>query len=83
MYGVKAIIPIQGNEHNNNYISNRLIECICEGYIGVSNNIIVNRLIKHVYYNDNIHELIKYISNLLENEEEYCNILNKQVDEIL
>ena len=83
LYGVKAIIPIQGNEHNNNYISNRLIECICEGYIGVSNNIIVNRLIKHVYYNDNIHELIKYISNLLENEEEYCNILNKQVDEIL
>ena len=46
IYGIKSIITIQGEEHNDNYVSNRLFESICEGYIGVSNNIIVKRIFK-------------------------------------
>ena len=80
IYGIKSIITIQGEEHNDNYVSNRLFESICEGYIGVSNNIIVKRIFKDVYYNNNISELLKYVSNILDNEEEYCKILKTQID---
>jgi GR25 family glycosyltransferase involved in LPS biosynthesis len=82
-YGVSAFFPIQGKEHNDNYLSNRLLENICEGYVGFSNNMIVNRLFKNVYYHDNISELVKYISKLLNDKEKYCSILNNQIDEIL
>ena len=82
-YGVSAFFPIQGSEHNDNYISNRLLEVITNGYVGFSNNILVERLFKNVYYNSNISELIKYISNLLNNKDEYCHLLDKQLDEII
>jgi hypothetical protein len=82
-YGVSAFFPIQGNDHNDKYLSNRLLESICEGYVGFSNNIIVNRLFENIYYNEDISELVKYITELLNNKKEYCNILNNQIDEIL
>jgi GR25 family glycosyltransferase involved in LPS biosynthesis len=82
-YSISAFFPIQGSEHNDNYLSNRLLENICEGYIGFSNNFIVNKLFKNVYHNDDISELVKYITELLNNKDEYCNILNKQIDEVL
>jgi hypothetical protein len=82
-YGISAFFPIQGAEHNNTYISNRLLEVISNGYVGFSNNILVNRLFKNVYYNSNISELIKYISNLLNSKDEYCQVLDKQLDEII
>ena len=82
-YGVCAFFPIQGSEHNNSYISNRILEVISNGYVGFSNNMLVERLFKNVYYNSNISDLIKYISNLLNNKDEYCNLLDKQIDEVI
>ena len=83
IYGVRQLFPIQGEEHFDNYISNRLIECICDGYIGISNNSIVTKLFKHVYCNKDISKLIDYVEALLKEEDKYCQVLNHQIDEIL
>jgi len=83
IYGIRQLFPIQGEEHFDNYVSNRLIECICDGYIGISNNSIVTKLFKHVYYNKNISKLIYYVEELIQDENKYCHILNCQIDEIL
>jgi glycosyl transferase family 25 len=82
-FGVRTIFPIQGEEHNDNYISNRLFETICDGFVGVSNNMITDRILKSVYCNKNIGDIIDYIENLLEDEDKYCEVLNNQIDEFL
>ena len=82
-YGISAFFPIQGKQHFDNYISNRLIEVISNGYVGFSNNNIVNKLFKNVFYNSDVNELILYISDLLNDKEKYCKTLNSQIDEVI
>jgi hypothetical protein len=83
MYGIRQIIPIQGEDHFDNYISNRLFETISDGFIGISNNSIVTRLLKTIYFNKNVGKLIDYVEELLQDEDKYCSILKSQIDEML
>jgi GR25 family glycosyltransferase involved in LPS biosynthesis len=83
IYGISAFFPIQGEEHFDKYISNRLIEVISNGYVGFSNNNIVNKLFKNVFCNSDLDKLILYISDLLNDKEKYCKTLNSQIDEVI
>jgi GR25 family glycosyltransferase involved in LPS biosynthesis len=82
-FGIMSLIPIQGEQHNNIYISNRLFETICDGFVGVSNNVIAHRFLKTVYCNKNIGSLIDYTTKLLQDKEKYCRVLTSQIDEFL
>ena len=45
----KGTLPIQGGDHNLNYISNRTFETITKGHIVITNNILAHKPSIHMY----------------------------------
>lgn len=82
-YGIKGLLPLQGDIHDNNYISNRIFETIANGYVVITNNSLTKKYFTTVIYNENLEELILKYMELLENESEYVKILQLQIDEYI
>ena len=82
-YGINGILPLQGNKHNENYISNRIIETISNGHIIITNNLITKKVFKSCIYNENVEELIKEYYIILNDKERYIDIYNKQYNEFI
>ena len=83
IYGVKGLLTIQGDQHNNTYMSNRIIECITSGYPAITNNLLASTYYKSVYYSPNIEDLLDYYVNLVNNKDLWEQTLQKQKDEVL
>lgn len=45
-YQIKCLLPLQGSEHNLNYISNRVFETITNGFLSLTNNSLTNKYFK-------------------------------------
>jgi len=82
-YGIRCLLPIQGAEHNANYISNRIIETITMGYIAVTNNALSSKYYKSVYYKNNIGEILDHIKSLFQDKALWCKTAARQIDEVL
>lgn len=83
VYGIRCLLPIQGAEHNANYISNRIIETITMGYVAVTNNELSSKYYKSVYYNDDIRKILDYIDTIHNNKTLWCKTMRRQIDEAL
>lgn len=82
VYGVKGLLTIQGDEHNNTYMSNRIIECITSGYPAITNNLLASKYYKSVYYSPDIGELLDYYVKLVNNRDLWEKTLQKQTNEV-
>lgn len=82
-YGIKALLPLQGSNHNTNYISNRLFECICHGYLAFTNNEISSRYFKSSIHHEKLEELMNTYVDILKNENIWKKKMEAQIDELL
>jgi GR25 family glycosyltransferase involved in LPS biosynthesis len=82
-YGIKGLLPLQGNQHNENYISNRIIETISNGRIIVTNNLISKKYFKSCIYYDDMEKLITEYYKILCNKEKYMAVYTEQYNELL
>jgi hypothetical protein len=81
-YDIKCILTLQG-KNKDDYFSNRVLENITKGFIGISNSPAVKKYFKNVIYFDdnNIKEMFRYLEYIHSKENIYHDILNKQVEE--
>ena len=82
-YGIKCLLPIQGHEHIENYITNRVFESVSKGYIAITNSALAKKYFTTSIYNSDVDLLIDNISYILKNSKLYCNIMETQVDEFI
>ena len=82
-YGIKGLLPFQGSEHSDTYISNRAFETITKGYLIVTNNPLTKKYFKSVVYNDNLETLLLEYMNILSNKELWKKIMNDQINEFV
>jgi GR25 family glycosyltransferase involved in LPS biosynthesis len=82
-YGIKGILPLQGLQHNENYISNRIIETISNGHIIVTNNFIAKKHFKSAIYHEKIEDLIIDYYKILSNKEKFMNVYEEQYNELI
>ena len=82
-YGIRYLLPIQGSEHNANYISNRIIETITMGFIAVTNNELATKYYKSVYYSNDIGEILEQIETIYNNRTRWVETMARQIDEVL
>jgi len=82
-YGVQGLLPLQGTEHNNSYMSNRVFESISKGYLIVTNNLLTKTYFTTAIYNDNISELIVTYYKILCNKEFWISTMKKQINEYI
>lgn len=82
-YGIKCLLPIQGTEHNANYVSNRIIETITAGFIAVTNNELATKYYKSVYYNNNVGGILDQIGTLHNDKPLWIKTMTQQIDEVL
>lgn len=82
-YGVRALLPLQGDDHNHNYISNRIFETISNGYLVVSNNALVKQYYASAIYEEDIERLLLRYIELLKNKDAWVRIYLQQLDEFV
>jgi hypothetical protein len=82
-YGIKALLPLQGNMHDNSYISNRIFETISKGYMVVTNNLLTKNYFTSAVYENNIEDLIINYCKILSDENLWKTIINNQINEYL
>jgi len=82
-FGVKALLPLQGDKHNDDYMSNRVFETISLGYVVATNNRLTKTHFSSVLYNDNIEDLVLEYSGLLDSKEAWINMYQSQINEFV
>ena len=82
-YGVKALLPLQGEDHHADYLSNRLFETISMGFLAVSNNPLVKSYMPSILYDDDIERLILQFLQVLDNKDEWIQKYEAQRTEFL
>jgi GR25 family glycosyltransferase involved in LPS biosynthesis len=82
-YGIKGLLPIQGSEHDSNYISNRIFETISKGFLVVTNNSLAKKYFTSAIYNSDISKLIFEYIKILDNKELWINLMNDQINEFI
>jgi len=82
-YDIKCLLSLQGTNHNTSYISNRIFESVCNGYIGITNNKITKDYYNSSIYNSDINKLVDEVEEILSDQQKWCNILEKQLDEFI
>jgi len=82
-YGIKCLLTIQGENHINSYITNRIFEATSKGYLAITNNPIVKKYFTTAIYNDKLDLLLENIINIMNDKEMYCKIINEQIDEFI
>ncbi len=82
-FGIKALLPIQGREHNNKYISNRIFESLSLGYLIITNCKIVKQNFKSALYNENINDLIDEYITILNDKNKWIEKMRDQYDEFI
>lgn len=82
-YGINGLLPFQGNEHNNSYISNRIFETISRGYLIITNNALTKKYFTTAIYNENIIELILTYYTILLNKDLWISTMKKQINEYI
>jgi len=82
-YGIKGLLPFQGFEHINTFISNRVFETITKGYLIITNNPLTKKYFKSVVYNDNLETLLLEYINILSNKELWKKLMNDQINEFI
>ena len=80
-YGIKGLLPLQGFFQHADYISNRIFETISNGYLIVTNNLLTTKYFNSAIYDCALETLILKYVNILNDEELYINLLDKQIDE--
>lgn len=82
-YGIKYMLPLQGNDHNDKYISNRIFETLSQGYIVVTNCDIVKKYFTNALHNNDILKLLNGYVNIMSNRKIWINTMNNQINEFL
>jgi glycosyl transferase family 25 len=82
-YSIKCLLSLQGSEHNNTYISNRIFEAVSNGHIGITNNKITKEYYNSSIYNSDIDKLIDEVQEILCDEKKWCDILSNQLNEFI
>jgi len=82
-YEIKGILPLQGEKHNSNYVSNRIIETISNGYIIVTNNSMCKNIFKSSIYYRNLEELVLEYNKIINDTEKYARIYQEQYKEFI
>jgi GR25 family glycosyltransferase involved in LPS biosynthesis len=82
-YGIKYMLPLQGNDHNDKYISNRIFETLSLGYIVVTNCNIVKKYFTNAIYDNDILSLVNKYIYIMNNPNIWTEIMNQQIHEFL
>jgi len=82
-FGVKGLLPFQGGEHNDTYISNRIFETISRGYLVVTNNLLTKKYFESALYGDSIESIILKYYAILSNKELWKPLIDEQINEFL
>lgn len=82
-YGIKALLPLQGYEHNETYLSNRIFETLSRGYLVITNCKVSKEIFKSSLYNENIDELIKKYVDILNDKNLWMKLMVEQLDEFI
>ena len=82
-YGIKYMLPLQGTDHNDKYISNRVFETLSIGYIAVTNCNIVKKYLTSAIYDNDLSKLLDKYIDIMNDPEIWVDIMNKQIDEFL
>ena len=82
-FGIKALLPIQGLDHNNKYISNRIFETLSFGYLIITNCKIVKETFKSAIYNENVKDLLEEYIHILNDKNKWITKMKEQYDEFI
>lgn len=82
-FGIKGLLPLQGTDHNNKYISNRIFETLSLGYLIITNCKIVKEIFKSAIYNENIKDLIEEYIDILNDKNKWIQKMKQQIDEFI
>ena len=80
-YNIKIILSIQGTEHTNNYISNRVFENVSKGFLIATNTAITKKYFTSAVYEENLDLLLSKIQAIFSNEHERMNTTRGQLQE--
>lgn len=83
-YGIKALLPIQGRNHNNKYVSNRLFETLCYGHLILLTNCkIAKDTFKTALFNEDITVLMNEYFEILKDKKKWLKIMESQIEEFI
>jgi len=82
-YGVKGLLPLQGNTHNDNYISNRIFETISQGYLVTTNNLLTKKYFTSAIFDEDIEQLILKYLDVLSDKNKWIQLMHQQIDELI
>lgn len=82
-YGIKGLLPLQGDLQNNNYLSNRVFETLTRGYLVITNNAKTKEYYKSAIYNENIELLLQNYLEILKDKNLWISLMYQQIDEFL
>jgi GR25 family glycosyltransferase involved in LPS biosynthesis len=82
-HGIKGLLPLQGENHNDNYISNRVFETLSKGYLLITNNEKTSQYYKTAIYNKDIGCLLLNYLEILNDKNLWISLMHKQIDEFL
>lgn len=82
-YGVKGLLPLQGGDHNEKYISNRIFETISQGYLVITNNLITKKYFTSAIFDEDIEQLVLKYLDILSDKDKWIQMMQQQIDEFL
>ena len=82
-YCVKGLLPLQGNIHNENYISNRIFETISHGYLVITNNLLTKKYFTSAIFDEDIEQLILKYLDIFSDKNKWIQLMHEQLDELI
>lgn len=81
--GIRMWLPVQGSQHFNTYVSDRIFKSMQAGFLGVTNNPLAKRLFPSLVYRENVSGLIDAVNDLMKDRDGFCSLMRRQRDEVL
>lgn len=82
-FPVRAILPIQGSFHHASYLSNRIFECLSNGFLILTNNPFVRQKFGSVVYDNDLERLLTAHEELLLDKTRWLAVFEAQKKEYL
>jgi len=82
-FGIKGLLPLQGKDHDNKYISNRIFETLSFGHLVITNCKLVKETFKSAVYNQDITALINEYIDILNNKDQWVKLMHEQLEEFI
>ena len=82
-YGIKALLSLQGDIHNDTYISNRLFETVGRAHVAITCSPLVKSHFENAVYAGSVPEVMDKLTALMQSKMMWCKTISDQIDEVI